>query len=162
MEDQETRGDNDSHQTGTCGGEAFLEWKVFQFGCCFHGMLFRDDTLVEHYGQLGIFQSLLRRGLPEFSPNKFLRAVVLNLISVKLYLLNGRVAHTDDKSQHAIFYFYFYCKGQAIVAPNLPSCLWLHQLICRIQAKLFYSCKSLTSQTTVNTFSQFCAVVLCW
>lgn len=157
MEDQETRGDNDSHQTGTCSGEAFLEWKVFQFGCCFHGMLFRDDTLVEHYRQLGIFQSLLRRGLSEFPPKKFLRAVILNLISVKLYLLKGC---TDDKSQHANFYFYR--KGQAIVAPSLPSCLWLHQLICRIQAKLFYSCKSLTSQTIVNTFSQFHAVLLCW
>lgn len=69
MEDQETRGDNDSHQTGTCGGEAFLEWKVFQFGCCFHGMLFRDDTLVEHYGQLGIFQSPTQ-GPPRIFPQQ--------------------------------------------------------------------------------------------
>ena len=86
MEDQETHGDNDSHQTGTSGGEAFLKWEVFQFGGCFHVILFCDDTLVEHYGRLGISHILLRRHLSEFSPNNVLGAVILNLISIKLYL----------------------------------------------------------------------------
>lgn len=71
MEDQETLSDNDSHQMGTCGGEAFLEWKVFQFGCCFHAILFCDDILVEHHGQLGFFHSLLRRVSQNFPQQLF-------------------------------------------------------------------------------------------
>lgn len=38
-------------------------------------------------------------------PSSFSGTVILNTISMKLYLSNGHVAHTDDKSQHAIFCF---------------------------------------------------------
>lgn len=52
----------------------------------------------------------------------------------------------DDKSQCAILCFY--CQGQVILNPHLSILL---VIIPTGQAKLFYSCKSLTPQTTANT-----------
>lgn len=85
MEDQEPHGDNDSHRTGTRGGEAVLKWKGFQLGCCFHGVVFSDDTPAECYGRVGTFQSPAQES-PRIFSNTFLGAIILHLISIKFNL----------------------------------------------------------------------------